>query len=98
MPLPVTVVVVPTVVPPEVHVLGALACGPNTVKVIAPLIAGLVVPPDTTELMFAAVIAVPAVPLTGPVAVTAGVTLAMVRVNVWVEFGATPLMALMHRV
>ena len=27
----------PTTVPPEVHELGAVACGPNTVKVIGPL-------------------------------------------------------------
>ena len=37
-------VAVPTVVPPLVHVVGALACGPKTVNVIvppAPLVAPL---------------------------------------------------------
>ena len=62
---------VPTVVPPAVQVVGALACGPKTMKVIVPV----ELAPEleaNTELMEPAVIAVPAVPAPGPVAVTVG--------------------------
>jgi hypothetical protein len=57
-------VAVPTVVPPLVHVLGALACGPNTLNVIEPA-APLVAPPSV-ELTAPAGIAVPDVPAAGP--------------------------------
>lgn len=40
--MPLTVVL-PTVDPPVVHVVGAVACGPNTLNVIVPL-ASLVAP------------------------------------------------------
>ncbi len=36
MPLPLTVAV-PTVMPPLVHVVGAVACGPNTANVTVPV-------------------------------------------------------------
>jgi hypothetical protein len=55
--------------PPLVHVVGAEVCGPKTVKVIVPV--GLAPParvPDT-ELV---AIAVPAVPVPGPLAVRVG--------------------------
>ena len=76
MALPATVVPAPTAVPPEVQVVGAVAWGPKTVKLMVPLTAGAVVPPASTELMLAAVMAVPIVPLAGPVAVTVGENLA----------------------
>ena len=60
-----TVVPAPTAVPPAVQVVGAVAWGPKTLKVMVPLTAGLVVPPASTELMLAAVMAVPAVPVPG---------------------------------
>ena len=72
MALPLTVVPAPTVVPPVVQVVGALAWGPKTVKVMVPLTAGAVVPPASTELMLVAVMAVPIVPVPGPVAVSVG--------------------------
>jgi hypothetical protein len=56
-------VAVPTVVPPLVQVVGALACGPNTVNVIvppAPLVA-----PESAELIELAAIVVPALPVDG---------------------------------
>ena len=62
MPLPDTVAV-PTVVPPLVHVLGALACGPKTTSVIVPPAAGL--PPDSVEVIEEAEIALPVVPVLG---------------------------------
>ena len=65
--LPDTVAVL-TVVPPLVQVAGAVVCGPNTMKVIVPPAAGLVVPPESVELIELDAIAVPAVPLAGPVA------------------------------
>ena len=68
MPFPLTVAV-PTVVPPLVHVVGAVACGPKTVKVIVPVGA---LPLASTELIELVAIAVPAVPVPGPVAVTVG--------------------------
>jgi hypothetical protein len=77
--LPLTVAV-PTTVPPLVHTPGALDCGPNTVNVIVPPTAGLVVPPDNTELIEPAAIAAPAVPAPGPLAVAAVVFLTTVSV------------------
>ena len=74
--MPLTVVPVPTVVPPVVHVVGAVAWGPKTVKVTVPVAAGVVVPPARTELMLAVAMAVPAVPVPGPAAVTVGENLA----------------------
>jgi len=73
VPFPLTVVVVPTVVPPEVHVLGADAWGPKTVKVIAPVAPD---PDASTELIEPAAIGAPAVPVDGPVAFTVGEALA----------------------
>jgi len=66
-------VLVPTVVPPVVQVVGADAWGPNTVKVTVPV--GLE-PPERVAEMLLAVTALPAVPLEGPVAEKAGETLA----------------------
>jgi hypothetical protein len=62
VPLPLTVAV-PTVLPPLVQLLGAVACGPNTVKVIVPVAPLLA--PDKVELIELAVIACPAVPDAG---------------------------------
>ena len=78
MALPATVVPVPTVVPPVVQVVGAVAWGPKTLKVMVPVTAGAVVPPASTELMELAAMAVPAVPVPGPPAVTVGANLATV--------------------
>ena len=75
MALPATVAV-PTVVPPVVQVVGAVAWGPKTVKVMVPVTAGAVVPPASAELMELAAMAVPAVPVPGPVAVSVGAALA----------------------
>jgi hypothetical protein len=51
-------VAVPTVVPPLVHVVGALACGPNTSKVIVPPGAEAPLPPpDSTPVIEPAEIA-----------------------------------------
>ncbi len=61
MPLPATVAV-PTVVPP-LHLVGAVARGPITVKVIVPVAS--VVPPDSVELIELGSIAVLVVPLAG---------------------------------
>ncbi len=66
MALPDTVAV-PTVVPPLVHVVGAVACGPNTVKVIVP-VAPLVAPTNVDEIELA-LTAVPETPVAGPDAV-----------------------------
>jgi len=68
--LPLTVAV-PTVVPPVVQVVGALARGPKTLKVMVPV---AFVPDDApkTELMEPAVMAVPIEPVPGPVAVSVG--------------------------
>jgi len=54
---------VPTVVPPEVHVPGADACGPKVVKVIVPVALEL---EDNVAVIALAAMAVPAVPLDGP--------------------------------
>ena len=63
-------VAVPTVVPPEVQVAGSVP-GPKTVKVIVP---AELAPEEAakTELIELVAIAVPAVPVPGPVAVTLG--------------------------
>jgi hypothetical protein len=71
---------VATTVPPLLQVLGAVVWGPNTVNVIVPPAAGLVVAPDSTELIEVVAIAVPAVPLAGPAAVVAVVLLTVVEV------------------
>jgi hypothetical protein len=64
---------VPTVVPPEVQVVGAGACGPKTVKVMVPV--GLD-PPERSEVILPAEMAAPAVPVAGPDAVRVVVALA----------------------
>jgi len=61
--LPLTGLIVPTVVPPEVQVVGAVACGPKTVKVTVPV--GLV-PPVRAAAIAPALMAVPTVPVEGP--------------------------------
>jgi len=66
-------VAVPTAVPPLVHVEGAVACGPNTVKVIVPL--GLA-PPDSEAEIDPVPMAVPTVSFDGPVAERAVAVLA----------------------
>jgi len=70
--LPVTGAV-PTVVPPEVQVVGAVDWGPKTVKVIVP--AGLA-PPERPEEMLEVAMVLPAVPVAGPDAVRVVVALA----------------------
>jgi hypothetical protein len=55
------------VTPPLVQVVGALACGPKTVKVIVP--PAVAVPPESTELIELAEIVTPAVPVEGAEAV-----------------------------
>src|SRR5690348_13167640 len=63
MPLPAGVAV-PTVVPPLVHVVGAVACGPNTLNVI--VFASLVPELDPrVALIDEALIAVPGTPVAG---------------------------------
>ena len=74
--MPLTVVPVPTAVPPVVQVVGAVVWGPKTLNVMVPVAAGAVVPPARTELMLAAAMAVPAVPVPGPPIVTVGENLA----------------------
>ena len=61
--MPLTGLVVPTVVPPEVQVVGAVACGPKTVKVTVPV--GLVPPARVAEIV-PELMAVPTVPVEGP--------------------------------
>jgi hypothetical protein len=70
-------VAVPTVVPPLVHVLGALACGPNTVNVTVP--PAPPVAPDKIELIELAAIVDPALPLEGAEAVVVVVFLTTVE-------------------
>jgi hypothetical protein len=60
-------VAVPTVVPPLVHVDGAVAWGPNTLNVTVPVAPA--VAPDNVELTDEAAIAVPVVSVAGPLAV-----------------------------
>ena len=74
--MPLTVVPVPTVVPPVVQVVGAVAWGPKTVKLMVPVMAGAVVPLARTELMLAVAMAVPIVPVPGAPIVTVGENLA----------------------
>jgi hypothetical protein len=57
VPLPVTVTLAPTVVPPLVHVVGAVDCGPNTVNLIVPV--GLL-PPESVALIELVAMALPA--------------------------------------
>ena len=71
VPLPETVAV-PTVVPPVEQLVGAEDCGPKTLKVTAP--EGLYPPARVLEMALTPV-AVPAVPVVGPVAVTVGLAL-----------------------
>jgi hypothetical protein len=68
VPFPETVVV-PTAVPPLVQLVGAAACGPNTVKVIVPV--APLVAPDRFELIELETMAVPAAPPAGAAAVVA---------------------------
>jgi hypothetical protein len=63
---------VPTVVPPEVQVAGAADWGPKTVKVTVPV--GLV-PLERVAEIVPAVMVVPTVPVDGPDAARAGVSL-----------------------
>jgi hypothetical protein len=72
VPFPDTVAV-PTAVPPEVQVVGAEAWGPKTVKVMVPV--GLD-PPERSDEILPAEMAVPAVPVAGPDAVRVVVALA----------------------
>jgi hypothetical protein len=67
--LPLTVAV-PTVVPPVVQFVGALVCGPNTVKVTVP--PAELVAPDSVEEIEPAAIALPGVPPAGAVTAKAG--------------------------
>ena len=79
MLLPLTVAV-PTVVPPDVQVLGSVE-GPKTVKVMVPV----AVEPEelaNTELIEEAGMAVPAVPVAGPVEFTVGDDLVITQVSV----------------
>jgi hypothetical protein len=59
----------PTVIPPEVHDVGAVGCGPNTVNVIVP---DGDAPPDSVPEIDEAEIAEPAVPDPGAEADSAG--------------------------
>ena len=68
MLLPLTVAV-PTVVPPVVQLVGALVCGPKTVKVMVPV--GLS-PLARVPVIELAAIAVPAEPVLGAVAESVG--------------------------
>ena len=58
---------VPTVVPPLVHVDGAVACGPNTLNVTVPVAPE--VPPDKVDEIDDAAIATPVESAAGPLAV-----------------------------
>ena len=60
-------VAVPTVVPPLVHVDGAVTCGPNTLNVTVPVAPD--VAPDRVEEIDDAAIATPVEPVAGPLAV-----------------------------
>ena len=63
---------VPTVVPPEVQVAGAVVWGPKTVNVTVPV--GLV-PLERIAEIVPAVMVVPTVPVDGPETASAGVSL-----------------------
>jgi hypothetical protein len=82
VPAPVTVAV-PTVVPPAVHVVGAVVCGPNTLNVTVP-VAG-VVALDSTALIELAEMAVFGAPVAGAETVVVGLALLTV-----VEFMPDP--------
>jgi len=62
-------VAVPSAVPPEVQVVGAVDWGPKTVKVMVP---PALAPLDKVAEMVVLVMVIPAVPLEGPAALTAG--------------------------
>ena len=64
--MPLTVAV-PTMVPPLVQVVGAVACGPKTVNVIVP--PASVVAPDSAAPIDVPRIGVPVASLAGPLAV-----------------------------
>jgi hypothetical protein len=72
VPLP-EIVAVPTVVPPLVQVVGALACGPNTVKAIVPV---PMVVPDRVELIEPVGIAVFVLSVAGADALVLGLAFA----------------------
>jgi hypothetical protein len=72
--LPLTVAV-PTVVPPEVQVVGAVDWGPKTAKVMVPVALEPEVAPSTPEIEVVAM-AVPAAPPAGPDAVRAVLAMA----------------------
>jgi hypothetical protein len=74
--LPLTVAL-PTVAPPLVQLLGAVACGPNTVKVIVPLAPLLA--PARVELIWLAAIGWPEVPVDG----AAMVVVVVLATTVW---------------
>jgi hypothetical protein len=67
-------VAVPTDVPPLVQVLGALACGPNTVNVTVP--PALPVAPDSAPLIKPVPMAIPVASVDGAPAVSAVLALA----------------------
>jgi len=62
-------VAVPSAVPPEVQVVGAVDWGPKTAKVMVP---PALAPLDKVAEMVVLVMVIPAVPLEGPAALTAG--------------------------
>jgi hypothetical protein len=69
---------VATVVPPDAHEGGGEDCGPNTVKVIAPVAAD---PPASVAEIEEAGIELPAVPPSGPLTESVGVALAATIVS-----------------
>ena len=70
-------VAVPTVVPPLVQLVGAVDCGPKTVKVTVPVAPA--VAPERAPPIELAEIAVPTFPLAGPEAVSVGAFLTTVE-------------------
>jgi hypothetical protein len=79
--LPDTVTVL-TCVPPVVQTVGAVACGPKTVKVIVPV--GMV-PDPNTEMIEVRAIALPDEPVPGPTIVSEGVVPAGVMTDTVLE-------------
>jgi hypothetical protein len=69
---------VPTAFPPLVQVVGGVACGPNTVKVIVP--PAVLVAPVSVELIEFAAIGAPVVPLARAPAVVLVVLVTAVEV------------------
>ena len=67
-------VAVPILVPPVAQLVGAVDCGPNRVKVMVPDGA---IPEPIAELIEVDAIAVPALPVDGPVTESAGLALEM---------------------